>query len=325
MNKVDVIIPFHRGVDRYLLAAITSTEASVGILPNIILVNDRPEDTSATTFLRRAGYQTYVSNGGGYVECLNLGIQYSESRFVAQLNSDDLQHPTRIGKQIQLIEEGADLSLTKLSKFGGFGRNFQLSGKQPSNLYEKSQLLLGAYGANSSLVARRDFFEGKEYLSTLMSDWKFAFDHYPANVPLLNQPFYYYRMHKAQVSRTQTVLPEWLDDTWRRHFNMPAMNISTSLIIALSLPAMKQELQPQDFKVMHQVFFHLLNQLGQCPGQYISQYRRILMRRLIIAALRNRQLFSIMNFSDIFSMNSLLREMGTFGIELGVGGKFARK
>ena len=55
MKKVDVIIPFHRPVDKFLIEAIESVKNSKGVLARPILVNNNIFDSDSTKILKQMG------------------------------------------------------------------------------------------------------------------------------------------------------------------------------------------------------------------------------------------------------------------------------
>jgi glycosyltransferase involved in cell wall biosynthesis len=320
MLDVDVIIPFHRDIDSYLLEAISSVEQSVGVNPRIILINDRPSNTNATQFLKQKGYEVLTSNGGGYSECLNLGVQNSSSQYVAQLNSDDLHDPKRLIKQIKLMSDSnLDVSIARLKKFGNKKKHFELSGKQPSFFYDKTLLFLGAYGANASAVFHRKFLANKLWESVDMCDWKFAFDNYPNKIAYVDEQLYLYRMHPKQISRIMTQTPDWLKKCWRDKFTEyldKELVISQELIEAIALPGKLPILSHEDFFTMIEIFDSLNNKNSNQNRQYQKDFRSLLVRRLVIAIAKNRKGAKISKFAKLFGGRNIAAEMCKMSAEI---------
>jgi glycosyltransferase involved in cell wall biosynthesis len=329
MFEVDIIIPFHREIDDFLLEAIASAEQSEGIIPRVILVNDTPRNLDATYFLQQRGYDVLSSSGGGFSECLNLAVQFSSSQFVAQLNSDDLHHPKRLLRQIELmLDLESDLSITRLNKFGGNRSHFELSGKQPRFFFDKSLLLLGSYGANSSAVFKRNFLRGKSWESTKMADWKFAFDNYPTNVAYLDEPLYYYRMHPKQVSRIDSSTPDWLEKSWRLEIVKildTDVIASNALIKAIALPGKLPNLHERDFVQIYQIFELLLMKCKDENELYQKDFAALLIRRLLIAAANNRRWQEVIRFSQLFGKIPFAQEILRIAMEFSLYSRVARR
>ena len=312
MFEVDVIIPFHRGLDEYLLKAIESAENSEGVKVRLLLVNDRKRDVEATSYLRSMGYLVLDSNELGYSECLNLAVSSSNSKYVAQLNSDDLHHPRRLQRQIELMRRlETPISLCRLQKFEGNRTNFELSGKQPREIYSKALLLLGAYGANASVIFQREFLSGKVWKPVSMCDWYFAFEYYPESIAFLDEKLYFYRMHFDQLSRKPTKSPAWMTSFWESQYllNCEIRNpIPNAVIDSISFPASLRKLNHDHYKIMQDIFANLLIQVEHYPEKFRHDFINLLARRYLISALSTRQLINLKDFSKLLGSLNLSSE-----------------
>ena len=65
MHEIDLIIPFHRPIDSYLLGAIESAQNSAGVLVNLLLINDRAENSDSSRALRKMGHRVIDSEKVG--------------------------------------------------------------------------------------------------------------------------------------------------------------------------------------------------------------------------------------------------------------------
>jgi glycosyltransferase involved in cell wall biosynthesis len=327
MLEVDVIIPFHRPVDKFLMSAIDAAEKSSNVSVHLILVNDRESNWSSTVDLRKKGYSVIQSNNRGYAECINLGIQNSETNYISFLNSDDLQLPQRLSRQInQMKVEGTNMSISRLRKFVGGRRIMEMSGRQPNGEFNKLQLLLGAYGANASLVQVNDVSRRKLFNDVDMSDWEYAFRYYPNRVSFLNEEMYLYRMHPNQISRHKQNSPKWLFNEWSKLFEtISRESISSRVIEACCRPNLLTKLDPSEWpmfiRVLKDIQSNLLS-MGQYDRNEINQ---LVLRRYIFAS----KIGSMLNKNDLASVDatysSVVEIYSKLSFEFLVNSRYNRK
>ena len=116
MNKnplVSIVIPVYKGAN-YLSEAIDSALAQTYKNIEIIVVNDGSPDDGATESVAlsygdkvRYIYQT----NGGVSSALNTGIREMKGEYFSWLSHDDLYKPTKIEKQVALIQDENDIIL----------------------------------------------------------------------------------------------------------------------------------------------------------------------------------------------------------------------
>jgi glycosyltransferase involved in cell wall biosynthesis len=327
MFEIDVIIPFHRPIDRFLMSAIESVESSLNVSVHLILINDRESNRNSTIELRKKGFSVIQSNNKGYAECLNIGIKHSNSEYIGILNSDDLQSPQRLSKQISLMKaEGTSMSICRLRKFARKRRIFELSGSQLKGKFHKLQLLLGAYGANASLVQVRDSNKGNLFSDVVMSDWEYAFKFYPENVSLLDEELYWYRMHPNQITRRKQESPNWLFSEWSSLFaTISAQKVPNKVIDACCRPNMLTRIESSEI----QLFLYTLNEI-KSNLMAISQVNEIevnelILRRYIFATWRTQQSKRYFLGSLDLSQKQLIHTQSRLLFEILFNTKFTRK
>ncbi len=112
MNKniptIDVVVPVYNGmpfVERTLKSIVAQTLKPT----NIIIVNDGSTDDTFN-FLKKfqvehANFSIHIIDkpNGGHSTATNAGIQVSKSEFVALVDADDLWHPSKLEKQLQIF------------------------------------------------------------------------------------------------------------------------------------------------------------------------------------------------------------------------------
>ena len=116
MNKnplVSIVIPVYKGA-KYLAEAIDSTLAQTYKNIEIVVVNDGSPDDGATerVVLSYGDKIRYIyQKNGGVSSALNTGIKEMKGEYFSWLSHDDLYEPTKIEKQVALIQDENDIIL----------------------------------------------------------------------------------------------------------------------------------------------------------------------------------------------------------------------
>lgn len=213
--SLDVLLPFHR-VDRYLYDAINSLQQSTGTKIRLILIDDRADRSTDIIGLTKILKDTCVietQGGCGYGEALRVGSTGIESDSVALFNSDDLVSKYRFSKQVRALES-SEISITNLRRISASGRKTSsVTGSLTSPSYDPIFLLFGSYGANATWCMRSEwwlknaFFDGAESL-----DWRIGLEKLPSSkFSYLDEPLYFYRKHKNQITASKKIEPANLD------------------------------------------------------------------------------------------------------------------
>ena len=194
----------------------------MGVEIRLILIDDTPDQNFALSkiSLRFAELEIIRTGGGrGYGEALRSGTSLLNSEFVGLFNSDDLVHPQRFSKQIKMLDF-ADLSIAGIQKVDTSGNRIpSFMGDLDIQKFDPLFLILGAYGANATWVARRNwwvknvFFDSEECL-----DWRIGLKTFMnSKISWTPEKLYFYRKHTNQVtnqrslsfSRMKPVYCEW--------------------------------------------------------------------------------------------------------------------
>jgi hypothetical protein len=266
--------------------AILSVKNSQKVSTNLILINDRTANSNSSHELRKLGHLVIDSNDIGYAKCLNLGIDASNSEFIGILNSDDLQTPDRLHRQTELmIHEDTTMSICRLKKFHKTQKIYDLSGTQMLGEFNKVQLLLGAYGANASLILEGKEKENLYFHDVEMSDWEFAFRNYPERISYLPEDKYLYRMHPDQATRRKVQTPDWLLDEWSKLFaSISEISVPKAVIEACCRPSLLIKLELDDLHILIEVLVHIRSNLLSVGTPVISELNQIILRRFVLAA-----------------------------------------
>ena len=112
---VDVILPFNK-LDDYLLPAIKSVFASLGVQVRLILVDDRLDSSDSIPDLPGQNIVILRTAERGYGNAISVGLREVSSEFFALMNADDLVHPNRLNHQIRdLVKTNSELSFLRSS------------------------------------------------------------------------------------------------------------------------------------------------------------------------------------------------------------------
>jgi glycosyltransferase involved in cell wall biosynthesis len=216
--SVDVVIPFHRQ-DQYLNQAISAAISSTGVMVRIIAVNDSGQNVDKSALGLRASDLLVTSNFKGYLGAMSAGFQNCESDFIAFLDSDDVQDADRIYQQVwRMIQESADISSCNISKFVNnqpLSAVKPLLGPLPKFLDARFSLVLGAHGADSTLILRKHWvtenFESHSKFPFQLADYGWLMLLLMKNAKYVHVDYvnYYYRLHKNQISRSASLSNEW--------------------------------------------------------------------------------------------------------------------
>jgi hypothetical protein len=282
---VDIVMPFHR-MDSFLFQAIDSVNASVGIEPRLILVDDRL-DTRVPLSLKLKRGQILKSGGVGYAEALRLGLREVQSTFFAFQDSDDLTDRRRISSQVQgLVDSDADVSICGLSKIGIHGHRKFL---QPPQLVDANIVrisnLLGSLNSNSSWVCRSTVLELPEFMPAGFEsiDWATTLS-LPNRIKfeVLAKRKYLYRNHSKQMTKESSYLaesfreifPKWA--SLNKDLKLPEVSLHQAAAIAAPWSS---DLYEAIFPTEWVISFFNLEEIRNSPDYFAL--RKIIARRVM--------------------------------------------
>jgi glycosyltransferase involved in cell wall biosynthesis len=270
--KVDVLIPFHR-IDSYLEAAIASAQGSLGVEVRVIAINDSGQEVTKVLLGLRAEDLLVKSLFKGYLGALSTGFANCEADFIAFLDSDDLQQETRLLSQVELMNEtDADISSCELRKFVtplDFREVKPLFGSVPQFVEPESKLILGAYGADSSLVIRVATLREFEYLHReypqQLADYFWLIQMLLGGKRYVHsqEGNYYYRIHGGQISRDASLQDVWSSvfPIWHNFLNTrlkTQIQVSPNLGLLMAFPSSLTKVSRKDLSSLRQIKRYLL-------------------------------------------------------------------
>ncbi len=209
---LSVVIPcYNQG--EYLLDALSSIQACLDPVYEVIIVNDGSSDSitiNLLSYLKDQGYFILDQENQGLAHARNNGIAKASGRYILPLDADNKIRADYILKGIEVLDQNPDVGVVygQPEWFGEIERSWGLPEK-----FDASQLILGNY-IDACAVYRKSVWEacggydpkmpvaGWEdwdfWLSTIEHGWKF---HYIPEV------LYDYRV-RANSMVTQCDLPE---------------------------------------------------------------------------------------------------------------------
>jgi glycosyltransferase involved in cell wall biosynthesis len=205
LKSVSVLLPFHR-VDEFFNEAVKSVLNSEDIDVQLILIDDRPASKIEKDLVFADSRILIVQTlgGVGYGKALEIGSREVEFDFVGLMNSDDLVHPSKLKRQLDLLSN-SDICITGMQKISENGKSVipSISGSLSLTQYHPAFLLLGAFGANATWTMHRSWWEEWAiYDSFSALDWRIALNAFPSSiVSVIDEPLYSYRTHNLQSTR----------------------------------------------------------------------------------------------------------------------------
>ncbi len=165
-----VVIPCHN-YGRFLAEAFGSVLAQTRLPDEVVIINDGSTDDSAEIADSLAEGRPWVrvlhrSPAGGAPNTFNLGIRSTSTDYVVVLSADDRLSPSYLERSAQLLDEGADVALSALKRFGNVEsfvppRDFDLDRTLIANEHHGSYLMrrsvFDLVGGYSEDVTREDW------------------------------------------------------------------------------------------------------------------------------------------------------------------------
>jgi hypothetical protein len=216
-SSVAVVIPY-RGDLIYLREAVNSVRESSWTEFRILVFDDNSEPQVLDDFLNDDEY--FPTGGIGLPAVIEYSKQFIFEDYVAILAGDDLMSSNRLQLQVKAIEqESSEVCLSRMQKFSlNHDKIEMLSGSPEIETFTKVWLLLGAYGADGTILMTTDFYNEKYVLDPIdsYSDWTLALANYPSQIAYVPEDLVFYRQHEGQTTRKNRndflqsgVFPAW--------------------------------------------------------------------------------------------------------------------
>lgn len=203
LPPVSIGIPFfNAGGD--LRDAIRSVFAQTHQDWELILIDDGSTDNSLEIARSIEDIRVRVFSDGKNKHLaarLNEIARLAKYDFVARMDADDLMHPTRIARQLQVLCDNPQLDMISTGVYSLDNENRPLGSRcvHPQHAITSKALLDGNCGIlNAAVVAKRDWFLRNPFKESLpraqdANLWLQAYSRDDLAVAILSEPLYFYR------------------------------------------------------------------------------------------------------------------------------------
>lgn len=205
MNRVTVLLPVYNGTE-FLSETIESVLNQSYRDFDFLIINDASTDNSEEIILSytdsRIHYLINERNLGS-IGSPQKGMDLIQTEYIARIDQDDLWHPTKLKKQIDLLDSNPEIGLC--------GTSIELIGDKTgvrifptSNEPLKVGFLFGCLMSHPSVIFRKSFLDesGVRYSPDyyLADDYKMWIDclNY-TQIYNIQEPLVSYRQHQSQI------------------------------------------------------------------------------------------------------------------------------
>jgi glycosyltransferase involved in cell wall biosynthesis len=221
LSQIAVVIPFRGELD-HLKKAVNSVRESNFKDFRILVFDDNDQPHGRSDFLQE---DEYFSTGGiGLPAVIEYSKSFISEEYVALLAGDDMMASSRLQLQMLAIRrENSEICLSRMRKFSAKHSNIEmLTGNPRIETFTKLWLLLGAYGADGTILMTNNFYQKRYVLDSTDSynDWALALSNYPKEIAYVPEELVFYRQHEGQTTRKgrNDFLESGVYEAWRMVF-----------------------------------------------------------------------------------------------------------
>jgi len=305
-SEVAVVIPFKGDLD-YLIEAVASVRASSFQHFRILVFDDNQHSQESLDFLSNDEY--FPTGGIGLPGVIEYSKNLISEKYVTILAGDDLMTCSRLQLQLDAIRrKNSEICLSRMRKISAKHSNIQmLTGNPKIETFSKLWLLLGAYGADGTILMTNEFYQKKYVLDPIdsYSDWVLALTNYPTKIAYVPEELVFYRQHEGQTTRKirNDFLESGVYDAWRKvyeNFFKSIPPIESFLII--SAPWFRTKIKSKDIVQSKLFMRQILDgfRSEKFTSSEISSLESMIIRRYIFRA-------NIQNMPSILSVLSQLK------------------
>lgn len=200
---ISIGIPFFNA-EEYLLDAIRSVFSQTYQDWELILVDDGSTDQSLEIARSIKDPRVRVISDGKNRRLpyrLNQITREARFDFVARMDADDLMSPTRLAKQIQILQQHPEVDLVTTGMCSLSNKNIPLGVRIAGSNNEVSgkNILLNRSGIiHAAILGRKSWFLRNQYDESLLFTedyelWLRAYSKNDFNIWVIKEPLYYYR------------------------------------------------------------------------------------------------------------------------------------
>ncbi len=232
MPTVSVIVPTYNTI-AYLPDAIESILQQTFEDFEILLVNDGSTDSTAEWAKKITDPRVrYIEqNNQGLSAARNTGLDLAQGRYVAFLDADDVWEPTKLDKQVALLETNPDIGMVHswVWFMDGEGRSTGRIWKTQAEGMALAHLLQRNDVAVLSALVRRECFTrigGFDIALRSLEDWdlwlRLAVND---SIAVIREPLAYYRQLPGSMSRNCEVMEASFKTVIDRHFALAPQSL----------------------------------------------------------------------------------------------------
>lgn len=248
-STIAVVVPY-RGDLNHLHDAINSVRESTFKDFRILVFDDNDQPFGRLDFLQDGEY--FPTGGIGLPAVIEFSKNLISEDFVAILAGDDMMSSTRLQVQLDAIGNvDSEICLSRMRKFSLSHEKIEmLSGSPTIETFTKAWLLLGAYGADGTILMTTNFYKNKYILDPIdsYSDWTLALANYPNKIAYVPEELVFYRQHEGQTTRKNRndflqsgVFPAWQDTFMEIFGSSPTQDV----LLILGAPWFRCDISPR--------------------------------------------------------------------------------
>lgn len=306
-SSLQIIIPFRGSLD-HLEDCVKQCRLYSPKNANILVFDDRSTFVEKPDFLTENEY--FPTGGVGLPQVVEFSKKFISADFVAIMAGDDIPAPNRFNLQLDLLSsQSLDLSIGRQEKFKQKNSRVPaLAGSFLGDVFDSSILLLGAYGADGTIMMTSTFYREKYILDATdsFSDWSLALCQYPhSKISYTNKILVYYRQHSGQVTRNKRNL--WIESKVKNHWlallsELTDINwVSQAALNVIAAPWYRSDVNKEE-----------IDEALEILNKIIESYEKNNLDRITIASIEKiiiRRLIFRMNFANAFFLLKRLRTL----------------
>ena len=239
--SIDIIIPNYNKA-KYLKECLESVINQTYKNWKIYLIDDFSNDDSRRILNDFRSYDNikliFTDKNYGPHHCRNLGIEQSNSDYVAFLDSDDFWPKEKLNLQIKdMIKNDLDFTFTDISYF----KDSTIKKKiELPNFYDFNNFILSSSMSTSSILLKREIISKIKFKDVMHEDYLFKCDILRENINAIKikDTFVFYRMTKQNRSSNKF---NNLINLWQinKKFNQLSFFTNIKSVLSISFNSLK--------------------------------------------------------------------------------------
>ena len=238
---IDIIIPNYNKA-KYLKECLESVINQTYKNWKIYLIDDFSNDDSRRILNDFRSYDNikliFTDKNYGPHHCRNIGIEQSNSDYVAFLDSDDFWPKEKLNLQIKdMIKNDLDFTFTDISYF----KDSTIKKKiELPNFYDFNNFILSSSMSTSSILLKREIISKIKFKDVMHEDYLFKCDILRENINAIKikDTFVFYRMTKQNRSSNKF---NNLINLWQinKKFNQLSFFTNIKSVLSISFNSLK--------------------------------------------------------------------------------------